>query len=138
MTRSGQGDSLQVSHDSVLFPGSHRLGTLCSLAPTSSSYTCLSTGLAPTIGNLISDPHLSRCIVISIAPQRSSNQHSCCRMIQTNFIDMENMFDLLKEETEVSEERGVGFWGAGTCMVFLVSGEYRACNSGTHWWHSPR
>lgn len=31
-------------------------------------------------------------------------------MIQTNFIDMENMFDLLKEETEVSEERGVGLW----------------------------
>ena len=29
-------------------------------------------------------------------------------MIQTNFIDMENMFDLLKEKTEVSEERGVG------------------------------
>lgn len=28
-------------------------------------------------------------------------------MIQTNFIDMENMFDLLKEETEVSRRGGV-------------------------------
>lgn len=60
------------------------------------------------------------------------------RMIQTNFIDMENMFDLLKEEAEVSEERGVWFWEAETCMVFLVSGEYQARNGGTHWWHSPR
>ena len=48
------------------------------------------------------------CTVISPAPERSSNQPSSCRMIQTNFIDMENMFDLLKEKTEVSEERGVG------------------------------
>lgn len=48
------------------------------------------------------------CTVISPAPGRRSNQTSSCRMIQTNFIDMENMFDLLKEKTEVSEERGVG------------------------------
>lgn len=33
-----------------------------------------------------------------------------CRMIQTNFIDMENMFDLLKEEPEVSEGKG-RVWG---------------------------
>lgn len=44
-------------------------------------------------------------------------------MIQTNFIDMENMFDLLKEETEVSEAGGAGLGGGGACMVFLVSGE---------------
>lgn len=30
------------------------------------------------------------------------------RMIQTNFIDMENMFDLLKEETEVKDLPGAG------------------------------
>ncbi|XP_051010025.1 ATP-binding cassette sub-family B member 6 [Acomys russatus] len=30
------------------------------------------------------------------------------RMIQTNFIDMENMFDLLKEETEVRDVPGAG------------------------------
>lgn len=30
------------------------------------------------------------------------------RMIQTNFIDMENMFDLLKEETEVKDAPGAG------------------------------
>nr|AAC83936.1 P-glycoprotein-like ATP-binding cassette transporter [Rattus norvegicus] len=30
------------------------------------------------------------------------------RMIQTNFIDMENMFDLLKEETEVKDVPGAG------------------------------
>ncbi|EPQ18451.1 ATP-binding cassette sub-family B member 6, mitochondrial [Myotis brandtii] len=30
------------------------------------------------------------------------------RMIQTNFIDMENMFDLLKEETEVKDLAGAG------------------------------
>ncbi|XP_004701676.1 ATP-binding cassette sub-family B member 6 [Echinops telfairi] len=30
------------------------------------------------------------------------------RMIQTNFIDMENMFDLLKEETEVKDHPGAG------------------------------
>ncbi|XP_008585692.1 PREDICTED: ATP-binding cassette sub-family B member 6, mitochondrial isoform X2 [Galeopterus variegatus] len=30
------------------------------------------------------------------------------RMIQTNFIDMENMFDLLKEETEVKDFPGAG------------------------------
>ncbi|XP_012879851.1 PREDICTED: ATP-binding cassette sub-family B member 6, mitochondrial [Dipodomys ordii] len=30
------------------------------------------------------------------------------RMIQTNFIDMENMFDLLKEETEVKDIPGAG------------------------------
>lgn len=82
--------------------------------------------------------HLSRCMVISPAPQRTSNQHSFCRMIQTNFIDMENMFDLLKEEAEVSEEKGVWFWEAETCMVFLMTGEYQARNGGTHWWHSPR
>lgn len=41
-------------------------------------------------------------------------------MIQTNFIDMENMFDLLKEETEVSEERGVGLGGVrGTAWWYL-------------------
>lgn len=90
----------------------HRLGTLCSLAPTSSSYTCPSTGLAPTTGNLTPGTHLSRCIV-SPALQETSNQHSCCRMIQTNFIDMENMFDLLKEETEVSEDGRVGFRRGG-------------------------
>lgn len=37
-------------------------------------------------------------------------------MIQTNFIDMENMFDLLKEETEVSEDRGVGLGWAFSCL----------------------
>lgn len=39
-------------------------------------------------------------------------------MIQTNFIDMENMFDLLKEETEVSEERGVGLGGVRVAWYF--------------------
>lgn len=86
----------------------HRSGTLCCLAPTSSSYTCLSTGLAPTTGNLMPALTCPGCTVISPAPGRRSNQPSSCRMIQTNFIDMENMFDLLKEKTEVSEERGVG------------------------------
>lgn len=37
----------------------HRSGTLCCLAPTSSSCTCPSTGLAPTTGNLAPGPHLS-------------------------------------------------------------------------------
>ncbi|KAG8520896.1 ATP-binding cassette sub-family B member 6, mitochondrial [Galemys pyrenaicus] len=45
------------------------------------------------------------------------------RMIQTNFIDMENMFDLLKEEKEVSEERGVA---SGELEPVVVS------PSGTH------
>ena len=42
-------------------------------------------------------------------------------MIQTNFIDMENMFDLLKEETEVSGQTGAGFVGSGSLRgVFRV------------------
>lgn len=39
---------------------SYRLGTLCSLALTSLNCTCLSTGLAPTTGNLTSVPRLLR------------------------------------------------------------------------------
>jgi len=30
-----------------------------------------------------------------------------CRMIQQAFIDMENMFDLMKEEQEVSDKLGI-------------------------------
>lgn len=37
-------------------------------------------------------------------------------MIQTNFIDMENMFDLLKEETEVSRARSKMGEGAFSCV----------------------
>lgn len=118
MIATGQGESPQASCDSSSLDV-HRLGTLCCLALTSSSCTCPSTGLAPTTGNLTLALTCSGCTVISPAPQRSSSQHSSCRMIQTNFIDMENMFDLLKEETEVSEETGAGFVGSGSLRGVL-------------------
>lgn len=61
-------------------------------------------------------------------------------MIQTNFIDMENMFDLLKEKAEVSEAGGLGgvCGEVGAHMVFLVSGEYQICNGNMPGSHSPR
>lgn len=51
-----------------------------------------------------------------------------CRMIQTNFIDMENMFDLLKEQPEVRREKS-GAWGGGCVPRPAVA---------VHWLCSPR
>lgn len=63
-------------------------------------------------------------------------------MIQTNFIDMENMFDLLKEETEVSRGRGKIGQGTSSCVWESQASDDSTCwlcssGEGSSWSRAP-